>query len=68
MKVKAIRPLSVNGKLYPAGAVLELEDGIADKWLPLGFVKKAEAEAKPKKSEAEAKPKKPAAKKPAAKK
>ena len=57
MKVKALNPLSVHGKLYPVGAVLDLEDGIADKWLPLGFVEKAEEE-KPKKTT-----KKPAAKK-----
>lgn len=57
MKVKAIHPLSVHGKLFPAGAILDLEDGIAAKWLPLGFVEKAEEE----------KPKKTAAKKPAKK-
>ena len=49
MKVKATHPLSVHGKLFPAGAVLDLEDGIAAKWLPLGFVEKAEEE-KPRKT------------------
>lgn len=45
MKVKAINPLYLD-KAYAAGAVLDIPDTLADKWLELKYIEKVEAEKK----------------------
>lgn len=46
MKVKALNPLYLGGKAYSVGAVLEVPNPLAEKWLELKYIQKVEAEKK----------------------
>lgn len=46
MKFKALNPLYL-GKAYKAGALLEIPEPLAGKWLTLGYIEKAEETKKP---------------------
>lgn len=51
MRIKAQNPLYLD-KAYAAGAVLDIPDALADKWMTLGYVVKAEEEKKTRKTAA----------------
>jgi hypothetical protein len=70
MKVKAINPLNLGGRPYPAGAILEVPNPLAEKWLAMKYIEKAETEKKSEAVKAEEKPavRKKTAKRPASKK
>lgn len=66
MRVKAINPLYLEGRPYPAGAILEVPNPLADKWLEMKYIEKAEIEKKATAEKTEAK--KPAVRKKTARK
>lgn len=71
MKVKAINPLYLGGRPFPAGAILEVPNPLAEKWLAMKYIEKAEAEKKAAAEKPEAKRtavRKKTAKRPASKK
>ena len=71
MRVKAINPLYLGGRPFPAGAILEVPNPLAEKWLAMKYIEKAEAKKKAAVEKTEAKSpavRKKTARKPASKK
>ena len=71
MRVKALNPLYLGSRPYPAGAILEVPNPLAEKWLDMKYIEKAEAEKKAAVEKTEAKRpavRKKTARKPASKK